>query len=368
MALPTNKMFLRSPYWVTKTRSNLAYIIVEVTVWTGDLTADEPVSPSLTLRSTAFDGTAKIDIAEFARDQVEVIFSGSQESNAVWVKTELTYWDSDGVTTATDAPVYYTGLDGFSYFEEGRNYNYPYNVLLGSDRVRTFKEENYKIPVLQDKLVSYGLQEWNGSAWVQFHTVTGLTPVEDTSEAIQYINTQNGSQYAERVQLNFSSGPAEYVYVDYESCTMQGYTNVWFVNRYGALQQLACFGRFDVSLSTMNESYKRNLSESEGSYNDSRHQQTVLYKNGKISMTINTGFYKQSENDTFTELFLSEQIWVTVDKDSLGLGWMPKTSTSFTVPVNLKSQEFKMKTTRFDKLINYTLNFEAAADRINSIR
>ena len=361
-------MFLRSPYWVTKTRPNLAYIIVKVWVWNGDLTADEPAGATLTLRSTAFDGTAKIDVAEFARDQVEVQFSGTQESNAVWVKTEVTYWDTDGTTTGTDAPVYYTGLDGFSYFEEGVNYNYPFDVLLGSDRVRTLENTSYRIPVLQDRLSSYGLQYWNGFVWIEFHTVAGITPIEDTSDVIRYIDTANGGQYAERVQINYTSGPPDYIYVDYEECTMQGATEIFFVNRYGAMQELVCFGRFDVSLNTMGESYKRNLSQFDGTYSSDRHQQSVLYKNGKISFTINTGFYKQSENDTFTEMFLSEQVWVRVNRESLGLGWMPKTSNTFIVPVNLKSQEFKMKTTRFDKLINYTLNFEAAADRINSVR
>jgi len=368
MALPSNKMFLRSPFWVTKTRANLGYIIVELTVWTGDLTTDEPTDPSLTLRSTAFEGTAKIDIAEFARDQVEVIFSGNQESNAVWVKTEVTWWDNDGTTTGTDSPVYYTGLDGFSYFEEGVNYQYPFNVLLGSDRVRTYEDTNYKIPVLQDKLSSYGLQYWNGYAWLEFHTVTGLAPVEDTSEVIQYIDTSNSGTYAERVQLNYTSGPSEYVYIDYEPCVKQTYTQVYFVNRYGAMQEMVCFGRFDVSLSTTSESYKRNLSEFDGTYNESRHQQAILRKNGKISFSISTGWYKEDENDTFTEMFLSEQVWVRVNRDSLGLGWMPKTSSTFIVPANLKGNDLKMKTQRFDKLINYTLNFEAAADRINSVR
>ncbi len=81
MALPTNKIFLRSPYWVDITYYNLAYITLDLYVWTGDLTLDIPSNPSIQLRSTAFDDYAAIDIAEFARDLVEVTFNGTQDSN-----------------------------------------------------------------------------------------------------------------------------------------------------------------------------------------------------------------------------------------------------------------------------------------------
>lgn len=368
MALPTNKVFLRSPYWVSKSRPNLEYIVVKLWVWTGDLTADEPVDPNLSLRSTAFEGVAEIDIAEFARDQVEVDFNGTEDSAAVWIKTEITWYDDDGITTGTDTPVYYTGLDGFTYFEEGSNYNYPYQVLTGSEVLRAPEGESMRIPVLQDDLYGYGLQYWNGYAWFEYYTDNTLTPIEDTSEVVRYITTSNTGVFAERVEFRFNSAPTEYRYIQYEDCTMYNPMEVFFVNRYGAIQELNMFGRYDISMSTEEEKYKRNLAGSGGSYNSQRHQHKVLYKNGKIKLTLNTGWYDENENDTFTEMMLSEQIWIRVDKDQLGFGWLPKTSNSFVVPVNLVSQEMQLKKKRADKLINYTFEFEAASDRINSVR
>ena len=367
MALPANNIFLRSPYWVNKSRSILSYIIVDLTVWTGELVADEPVSPSLKLRSTAFENTASIDIAEFARDLVEVTFNGAQDSNAVWVKTQVTWFDADGAT-GTDAAVYYTGLDGFSYFEQGVNYSFPYNVLLGTDKVRVLNNTDYKIPVLQDKLTGYGLQYWAGYAWIEYHTVIGLSPVQDTDSVIKYVNSSYSGTYADRVRFVFSSGPTEYVYVNYESCPKYNSAKIFFVNRYGATQQIDTFGRVNVDLTTKDEKYKRNLMNGAGSYDITRHQNTVLSKNGTISLTVNTGYYKDTENDIFTELMLSEQVWMIIDKDQLGLGWMPKETNSFVVPVNITSNTFNMKQNKIEKLINYTFTFEVAADRINSVR
>ena len=288
MALPTNKIFLRSPYWISKSRTNLSYIIVDLYVWTGSLTADIPSVPSIQLRSTAFDGYASIDISEFARDLVEVTFSGTQESSAVWVQYQITWVDTDQ-TSGVDSAVQLTGLDGFSYFEDGINYQYSDNILMGQDTIRTSENNYVKVPVLQDLLTGYELQTYSGGAYTSFVTVTGLTPVEDTSSVVRYIISASGSTYADRIKFNFSSGPSEYVYIEYEDCTRYGVQEVFFVNRYGAIQEVNTFGRFDVSLSTEDEKYKRNLLTN-GSYSTTRHQNAILMKNGKINMTLNTGW------------------------------------------------------------------------------
>ena len=65
---------------------------------------------------------------------------------------------------------------------------------------------------------------------------------------------------------------------------------------------------------------------------------------------------------------MSEQVWVQVDAERLGRGWVPKQSSTWTVPVNLKSEETLIKNKLNDKLINYTFTFEAAYDWINTVR
>ena len=90
--LPTEEILLRSPFWVEYEDANLDYILVDLRVWIGEVSA-EPANPDVTLRSKAFDGKASVDIAEFARDFVEVTIStGSEaaESSAVWISFDLT--------------------------------------------------------------------------------------------------------------------------------------------------------------------------------------------------------------------------------------------------------------------------------------
>ena len=368
MALPTLKMFLRSPYWVSKYRANLNYIRLDLYIWNGNL-ADVPYNPNIQLRSTAFNGTASIDIAEFARNYVEVSFDGIQDSNAVWVKYSLTWVDSD-TTTGTDTDVILTGLDGFSYFEDGINYQYYKNVLLGQNTLRTAPNNIIKTPVLQNFLEGYLMQTLNPgtNSYHTFRTVTGLTPTENTDSVIEYISNVYAGIYADRIIFNFSGLVVdETVYFQYEDCTRYGVQQIFFVNRYGATQELNTFGRFDVSLKTEDDKFKRNLLVS-GNYNSTRHQDSILNKNGKINISLNTGWYLEEDNDIFIEMMLSEQIWIIVDNTTLGIGWLPKSSQSFVIPVNLTSKDMDIKNKLNDKMINYTFKFEAAADRINTVR
>ena len=368
MAIPTTKAFLRSPYWVTKSRTLLDYIVVDLYIWTGDLVTDEPSSPTIQLRSTAFDGKASVDIAEFARDYVEVTFSGTEASNAVWVRYDLTWTDTDNAT-GTDTSVYLVGLDGFSYFEDGINYQWSNDILMGSERQVAYGSTVINVPVWHYYLTGYKLWK-NPNLGTPFHTVTGLTADDDTSDVIRYISNFGSADYADYITLQFDNGtPYERtVYIDYQDCTKYQYQKVYFVNRYGAIQQIHFLGKSMVTMNVEDNTYKRNILENDGTYSNKRHQIHTLNKNGKISITLNSGWVKETENDTFTELLLSEQVWLYLEKAELGIGWIGKESSSFVLPVLVKTKTLQIKNNTNDKLINYTIELEGASDRINTVR
>ena len=85
-------------------------------------------------------------------------------------------------------------------------------------------------------------------------------------------------------------------------------------------------------------------------------------------MTLNSGWKSQEENDSIIELMMSEQVWVIVDSSNLGVGWVPKESGAYVVPVNVDTDDTVIKNRLNDKLINYTFRLEAAHDWINSVR
>lgn len=367
MALPTNKILLRSPYWVTKSETDLSYILVSLRVWTGTL-AQEPTDPTIKLRSTALNGVASVDISELARDFVEVMFeTSSEESNAVLVSSICTSVYLDGTTT-TYTKDYFLGLDGYGTFTDGANYSMTDRVLMSTEVIRSYSQTNNRIPVLAEEFTGYELQRDKGPlGFVTFHTVTGLSAANSTQDAIDYINTSSSGIYSDRVVVKFSSGQDEIVNVEYQDCNKYGYTPAYFVNRFGAMQQVHFTGRFNISMQSEDTKYTRNILEG-GTYNKFRHQQYVLSKNGKVSLEFNTGWIPEEENDTFLELIMSEQVWLQVDSSKFGVGFVPKQSNTYTLPVHLTTKNLDVKSRINDKLINYTFKFEAANDWINSVR
>jgi hypothetical protein len=366
MALPTNKILLRSPYWITATDVNLSYILVNLRVWTGDL-VNEPADVTIKLKSTALNGTASVDISELARDFVEVAFANlGEESNAVFISSILSSFFADG-SSSTEAKEYFLGLDGYGTFTDGANYSITKRVLMSTDLIRSYSDTNNRIPVLAEEFTGYKLQTSNGAGWHTFHTVSGLTASDSTDSAVDYINTSQGGVYAQRVVVEFSTGADETIYVEYQDCNKYGYTAAYFVNRFGAMQQIHFTGRFNISVASEETKYTRNIL-SGGSYNEFRHQQYILNKNGKVSLEFNTGWVPEEENDTFLELIMSEQVWLQVDSSKFGVAIVPKQSSVYTLPVHLSTKNLNVKTDINDKLINYTFKFEGANDWINSIR
>lgn len=372
MALPTKEIFLRSPYWLTITETDLDYVLCDLRVWTGNLSS-EPLYPDVKLRSTGLNDTTSMDISEFARDYVEVIFGGIADSNAVFISYELSIYTAGQATDPTpETRVYLTGLDGYGTFQDGVNFQWGNNLMISDDTITAYHETAVRIPVLQNSFTGYKLQRYAAGYGDQsnlstYHTVTGLTPTESTSQMIKHVSSLNGGIYADRIVLEFDAYSDEIVDIIYSDCSKYGNTVVYFVNRLGCTQEIHFRGRFDVSMNAKGEQYKRNLLVN-GSYNNTRHQEYTLNRNGNIKMSLNSGWVDESENDTFIEMMMSEQVWIQIDSTKLGAGWIPKQSPLWTVPVTVKSSSSEIKNKVNNKLINYSFDFEAAHDWINTVR
>lgn len=369
MAIPTTDIFLRSPYWVSVTETDLDYVLCALRVWTGNMT-DEPVNANIKLRSTSFDGSTHFDIAEFARDYVEVTFGGTDESNAVFISYELTKYLHGALDTPpAEAKVYLTGYDGYGTFQDEANFSSTSEVMMTDSTVDCYPNSSIAIPVRQNKLTGYLLQRrvGNHNNYTTFKTVTGLTVVENTANMVKYVANNFGGVYADRIVLQYTTGPDQNMQINYKDCTKYGLNQIFFVNKLGATQQLHFSGKFEASMTATEETYKRNLLVG-ATYDPTRHQTYTLNKNGKVSFTVNSGWVSEEANDTMIEMLMSEQVWMRVDVQKLGLGWLPKQATHYIVAVTVKSEEKIIKSRLNDKMINYTFKMEAASDWINNVR
>ena len=365
MALPSARCYLRSPYHVYLERAALSVIQIELYIYTGTLTTDKPALPTVTLWSNAFlnsDGNyeAEIDISPFCRDYIEVSYSGSNTSAAVWIEYDLYYADDGDTSFTLSSSVDLTGLDGYGYFEDGNNPPGSSYVLQSSNYVIVPRGKAIDVPILQDNLDKFLLAR--GGA-LEYNSGT-LTTTEHTSNVVYYVDTGFGPT-ADRMILNWTSGSQTVVNIRYVDECFNDPVRINFVNRYGAIQTLWCFGRMKDSINVESTQFKRNL-RSLGTYSTARHQETILKKNGVTKFNINTGWYPEDFNVTFQELILSEQVWIRVSSDLVDGNKFSKSDTVYPVHIETSSLQFKKR--NYDKLISYDFSMRIANDKINTIR
>ena len=369
MALPTEKVFLRSPYFVELTRTTLDRIELHLYVYTGDLTTDKPALPNYILYSTAFPDTsgdryAKIDISEMCRDFVEVTYDGNNESNAVWIEYDLYYADQGDTSLTLHSSNSLTGLNGYGYFEDLANPQVTDYLMLSTDTILLPTGLSVDIPVLQDKLTDWTLAKKS----VQTYASGPLTPTENTANVIFYADTGLSSQAdPDKAIFAFTDVPDKTINLKYYEECKNDVVQCSFGNAFGATEDIWFRGRTSQVLKTTSEQFKRNILVG-STYDSKRHQNKILSKNSTIEMTVNTGWLPESMNATMQQLFESEYVWITVPFNYFSKDKNKGVQTDTVIPVNILTSQLAFKEHKYDKLINYTFVCEFAADRINTVR
>ena len=134
------------------------------------------------------------------------------------------------------------------------------------------------------------------------------------------------------------------------------FLDVVFYNKYGALQIMPFHKKSMVSMDSNSESYKRNLMDfvNDPTYSKEKHQIRQFQVTAKEKIQMNTGYIDESFNEVMRQLMISEQVWVYDGTE--------------VKPIILDTKSLEFKTSVNDRLINYTINFSYAYNKINDIR
>ena len=327
---------LRSPYHINVTDTDLTNATLDLYVYTGTYIADQG-SIIYTFNSTAFNNELTFEIAEYARDYLDIAFNGSYTSQMVWVGYRITKYINDAAQTP-EALVTLGGYDGYGYFSDGANPQYN-GALLQSNLIDYVSGDAYVVPV-----------KANYTTDVKFYlndVLQSTVLVPDTlesDEVIKYVSYTG----TDKVVIDDTT---TIIVNQIDECKFTPY-KVTFINKFGALQDLYFFKRSDVTISTKDEKFNANILNS-GTYSTSEHQSKILSKKGSETITLNSGFVDESMNEVFRQLLLSERVWINYNG---------------TLPVNVGTSSLKFKESKNDKLINYTISFNFAYDKINNIR
>ncbi len=384
----------RSPFYIKVSDSTLDTAKLELYIYEGVYdTSPDAADLKYTIEKSELEGNNIIvfEISELVRDYIETKYDGEYDSYCVYVNPVITALTALGLPiTPTINPSVsdqFIATEGYGYFEEGANPDFDEGLMMSEGTIYRVNDRSVNIPVSAETTnsVSFLL----GGQEVKS---VSISDDDNTNQKIQYIASDSNSEadsYKERVLEDggifedntllgeFFNGAdvglIDEVYINYTNdtetktkvlkvktfdCSKYEPIRVTFVNKFGALQDLYFTKRSDESINITSQDYKASVMDFVNfSYDTTSHQQRTLNLIGKESVTLNTDYIDESCNEHIKQLMLSEQVWMTrlTDKENI-------------VPLKLKSNSLQLKTRVNDRLVQYTMQFDVAADKINTIR
>ena len=379
-----SKINVRSPYFVNLSTTNLVSAKLEIRIYVGAAETTWLGSPQYTLTSTAINEKVNFEIAELIKDYIPAAFNGvypnDLDATEDYTTSYVDYRVTETLTTGVQTPVDTLGVRafyGYGYFEEGANPQLLQGYLQSNTTILKLHDAPIRIPVDNENTNSVAFL-YKGQQVYSWLPSVGLK-IQD--QIVYVSNGVNGADsFEERVELDggtfednacidqfeddFELFPVDEVYVsgvegltvikidNIDECKYTPY-KLTFINKFGAYQDIWMFKNSKLAMNTNEEKYKSNILTN-GTYQTYDPQIKLLTKNGNQTLTLNSGYYPENNNEVFKQLFLSEKVWIEYKEKTLG--------------VNIENKNINYKTSVTDSLINYTIDFSFAFDTINNIR
>ena len=364
--LPQKIILSRSPYHFKLTPGiTFDEITAEIFIYRGHYLDDRPLTSTYNLsKSVVQVGQSAInfDIHRLVNDYVKNNYDG------IGVVGAFTTSLLDSVWIYIDAKIYLAGaeqyqanqlllaVDGFGYHTELANPEIStlpdiiyrrQKVLTSIDNHIIYNNSDYPLYFVTDGLVSLTI---NG-------TNIPFTFSQDYSnQKIGYVNVANyiGSSTSFSAVFFYDVTEVPSVTINFtvkDECKFP-LINCIFKNKYGFWQTIPFNKLSKKSQDFTNESYN-GLISNYGGYSLNKHVKQTYNVNGKEKITVNTDFIHEEYNALFTELMLSEFIYLEENGEVL--------------PVNLVKNTFEKKTKLNNKLIQYSMDFEYSFNLLNDI-
>ena len=309
-----DKRYLRSPIYISQiqTAGLSSSCTIEIDGTVRYTLSKDSVAEGSTYRAT-------YEISELCRDYLDMTFDGTYTSKKIEVEVTIQFYAATGGGGGTIGSPYtftFNGVDGYTYFTEGSNV-----VVTGTQAAQSntevFLPENTAgyIPSL-------------GTANILYNSVSTTATTK----------TVNGTVFT----INRICSPK---YTPYK---------VTFVNKFGAFQDIYFFMKRTDTTNVARERYKSAQINASGVYETYVHSNQTFNVMGRDIFTMSTGLVNEGLNVALEELLLSEQVHIYQNSQYL--------------PIIPQANTLSKLTSLNDKLVEYTMGFEFAFDKINNIR
>lgn len=282
--------------------------------------------------------TINFDIAELARDYLDIAYQTDYIPQTVAIQTIITPYDAlNGTGNALPLLVETyndVGFEAYGEFTDGVNPEVPFGRSLPT----------LLIPINEDT-----------------DEFTILAPNNQTGKIPYLTSSFRGADgyLASDTSVTIQGVDCTIKRID---CTKYGDGNrIIYINKYGVQQDLWFFLKQTRNINRTNEGYKSNTityPSGGATYSIQDAPNKVFNTQAKQTHTFSSGYYPEFANQQFEELLLSEFIWWSTVKKGVGI----------VIPLKVKTSSVAFKTSVNDRLIEYTIEFEEAFDYINNIR
>jgi hypothetical protein len=348
------KINVRSPYFVNLANTNLTSAKIEIEIYSGAENTSWQSSPQYTLTSTAIDEKINFEIAELIKDYITALFDGNFPTSPVTTSEATTifvdYRVTETINTTAQTPVDVLGeraFYGYGYFEDGANPSFD-NIYYLQTNNTIVKNKNETVTIPVDNTIATTLVWKYQGTTISTISITAETNIQDQ---ITYV-TSTGIADVDEVEISTGVKTTTVYIESVEECKYTPY-KLTFINKYGAYQDIWFFKNSKLAMNTEKDKYKSNILNN-GTYEIYNAQIRLLTKNANQRLTLNSGYYPESNNEVFKQLFLSDKVWIKYDNKTLA--------------VNIENNNLQYKTSLTDSLINYTIDVSFAFDTINNIR
>ena len=422
---PVGLVGARSPILITwdgtgVDASDIYYFKLEVYAWTGEEIA-KPATPIYTIdRQSGFvDSYPTADIAPLLEAEFnnrisklaqEAIVKNAPDAQ-LWVQVDydIEYLDAPFVVNDTGSTDVFIATYGYGKFTEGANKNIQRPILQQYAR---YAHENDAF-MMSIYLGLYGegldiIYGYRDRVLADGGSVEALSCCNFGLDAIKVLNSDGtyyeyqvtesdvyGSKVEDRVLL-FPAGPANLTnfkaaqgyggtapyrtnYYDiqlldvndtiiesmrvYNECEAKFEpVSLYFVNRYGAWDNITFFKRSETNLNLGKDSYRSTIgSASSSGYtwgNQARGVRTYNHK-AQHRLTLNTGFVSEDYAEVIEQLLMSEYVLAVIDRTTALDGQTFNINQSQRA-VNILTESLTLQKHINDKTINYTLEVEYA--------
>jgi len=242
------------------------------------------------------------------------------------------------------------GIEGYGYFMEGVNPTKPTDNVLTSVDLRKVERSGFiLLPYVNNGVITSIDVQSNGGEISDNLTVTSS---DNSNKAVQYLSvdvSQTTNDSSITITFNPSGDTVNYVIED--ECRYIP-KQVVFKNKYGLYECMTLFKKNNETLNVTSDDFT-NAYISAGAYSTTAHQRQRINIQGTETISVQSGYVSEQENNLYKEALLSDKIYFYED--------------GTLTPVNIKSSSLEFKTRVNDRLVNYQVDFEYAYNTIQNI-